>query len=260
MTTMRPILRWTLGALALAALGAIALPACVGTPLPDPPSLTEALVSLSVTPQVDSVRLVGRAGAIRPGGATLRITAPPRAGILVATSADGSFGRIVPGAPGDIFYVELVLADEDRFVGAYTAVVGTAFVGASAGPDGDTDGTPDVIDCAPADPLQAGQRCGGACATDADCAAGQTCVAGLCSASAATCVAETCNGVDDDCDGIADDGDPGGGVPCTPATGSCPGTVACSGSPSCVPITPATRETCGNGLDDDCNGVIDDGC
>ena len=42
---------------------------------------------------------------------------------------------------------------------------------------------------------------------------------------------ESCNNLDDDCDGVIDEG--------------------CN---ACVP------EVCGNGLDDDCDGVADDGC
>lgn len=250
-----------LGALLLAALGCGAA-GCVGTPLPDPPSLSEALVTLAVTPEVGTVRFVGRPGAVDPAGATLRITDPPMAGVLVATNGDGSFGRVVDGAPTDVFYVELVLATEDRFVGAYTAGPGGTLTRATAGLDGDGDGTPDVIDCAPADRTQAGQRCGSVCTTDSDCAAGQACVAGVCAATS-VCVAETCNAMDDDCNGLVDDGDPGGGVPCTPTTGAChTGTITCGsgGVPSCIPDTPAAAETCGNGIDDDCNGVIDDGC
>ena len=82
---------------------------------------------------------------------------------------------------------------------------------------------------------------------------------------------DTCNGLDDDCNGIVDDGcscDAGVTQPCytgavsTRGIGACKdGTQACDGGAlgACQgSVTPAT-ETC-NGIDDDCNGIVDDGC
>ncbi len=69
--------------------------------------------------------------------------------------------------------------------------------------------------------------------------------------------AETCNGVDDDCDGVADDNvDP---EPCTvEANGlTCPGTAVClDGGRQCVGDEPSP-EVC-NGVDDDCDEVADE--
>jgi hypothetical protein len=73
--------------------------------------------------------------------------------------------------------------------------------------------------------------------------------------------AETCNGLDDDCDGIVDDGNPGGGLSCnTGRPGICAaGTTACLGGVIvCVQNQQPRPETC-NGLDDNCNGIVDDG-
>jgi putative metal-binding protein len=72
--------------------------------------------------------------------------------------------------------------------------------------------------------------------------------------------AETCNGVDDNCNGTVDDGT--AGTPTTCGTGACAstGVTTCtSGIPgdSCTPGQP-TGETC-NGLDDDCDGTVDEG-
>ncbi|MEZ4314093.1 MAG: MopE-related protein [Polyangiaceae bacterium] len=72
---------------------------------------------------------------------------------------------------------------------------------------------------------------------------------------------EICNGLDDNCDGVADENDPGGGFDCdTGELGVCSyGITACSaGVIECVQMGFASAETC-NGEDDDCNGLVDDG-
>jgi hypothetical protein len=99
---------------------------------------------------------------------------------------------------------------------------------------------------------------------------------GPCSAGTETCsggvsmcmptgkgTAEVCNGEDDDCDGTADNGNPGGGGACsTGQPGICDaGTLSCvAGGLACEQNQVAGAEQCGNGLDDDCNGSTDDGC
>jgi hypothetical protein len=75
--------------------------------------------------------------------------------------------------------------------------------------------------------------------------------------------AETCDNVDNDCNGVIDNGNPGGGVVCASGLpGVCSvGTTACTaGAIKCnANIVPGTvAETC-NGLDDNCNGTVDDG-
>jgi hypothetical protein len=103
---------------------------------------------------------------------------------------------------------------------------------------------------------------------------------GRCRAGARTCMfgapssclgellpfSEVCNGIDDNCDGVVDNGiatgscysGPNGtagiGI-CRSGTSTClGGTVTCTGQ--VVPLA----EVCGNGLDDNCNGTVDDGC
>ena len=75
-------------------------------------------------------------------------------------------------------------------------------------------------------------------------------------------VPESCNGIDDDCNGVVDDmyvtcGDPG----------LCQNTVnTCDPSNPTVPVAcvtlppPSPVEICNDGLDNDCEGSVDDGC
>jgi Notch-like protein len=71
---------------------------------------------------------------------------------------------------------------------------------------------------------------------------------------------ERCNGLDDDCDGVADDqpGDVGGACD-TGRLGACArGAVVCvEGALACGQAAQPAPETC-NDVDDDCNGVTDD--
>ncbi len=177
---------------------------------------------------------------------------------------------------------------------------------------------PTMVDCDDGDPLVfpgAGERCGNSIDDNCDgtvdenctCSSGETrtggcplpgrcrdadavCVGGLfqCAASPGP-VDETCNGVDDDCDGLLDEGvsivcyedaDDDGwphshaavAIACADDgrgdVGGCPegltnrvpeGTLDCHGDdPDISPD--ADGEVCGNLLDDDCNRQVDDGC
>jgi hypothetical protein len=106
---------------------------------------------------------------------------------------------------------------------------------------------------------------GSACDTGAPgaCAAGTT----ECESGSLVCVpdaepgTETCNGIDDDCDGTVDEGNPGGGGPCTTGLGGLceAGTIQCQlGELTCEAVSAAQPESC-NGVDDDCDGTVDEG-
>ncbi len=74
--------------------------------------------------------------------------------------------------------------------------------------------------------------------------------------------AEVCDGADNDCDGLVDEGNPGGGGACnTGLPGVCSaGVLTCqNGVISCQQTTfAAAQDICANGLDDDCNGQVDE--
>ncbi len=108
-----------------------------------------------------------------------------------------------------------------------------------------------------------GTSCGiGACA-----ASGSTsCVGGLvqdsCTPGAPAASDLTCNGVDDNCNGTADEGYVPVGTSC--GIGACvaSGTTSCVGGlvqDSCTPGTPAPSDLTCNNIDDNCNGTADEG-
>src|SRR5690606_7584791 len=70
---------------------------------------------------------------------------------------------------------------------------------------------------------------------------------------------EVCNGADDDCDGVADNN-----IPPPTCLGECAVVSGCNNGlrvDRCQPGASVDSCSTGNtGTDDDCNGIIDDGC
>jgi len=145
----------------------------------------------------------------------------------------------------------------------------TCVVGAPTGTDNNCNGVDENCDgTADNAYVPASTTCGtGACA-----ATGTTsCVSGsvqdTCKPGSPT--AETCNGLDDDCNGVVDDGLTAPTQSCSVGVGACMNTgtqiKTCNrvngwsnwGACSAIAGTPGI-ETC-NGIDDDCNSVIDNG-
>ena len=105
-------------------------------------------------------------------------------------------------------------------------------------------------------------NCGiGACAATGD----STCAGGVehdnCTAGTPAGSDTTCDGIDDDCNGLTDDGYTGHGTTCGVGACAATGGTSCVGGSehdNCTAGTPAGSDTTCNGIDDNCNGATDE--
>ncbi|MBL8684089.1 MAG: formylglycine-generating enzyme family protein [Myxococcales bacterium] len=100
------------------------------------------------------------------------------------------------------------------------------------------------------------------CTRDDQCPSGQIC--NVRRRFCAVPVVERCNGVDDDADGLPDDRESWGNCQPDVANGTCGGVRRCTQQGgrwtlSCESNAPEQEDICRNGIDDNCNGVVDDG-
>jgi hypothetical protein len=124
-------------------------------------------------------------------------------------------------------------------------------------------------DCSPTTPDGSGDP---QVSTACDGPDGDLCAEGVlvCGAGALACsdgsgdTPDVCDGVDNDCDPASADGSEhaGAGAPCDgpDADGCADGRVVCSGGAMVCDDDPAANEEVCNLVDDDCDGVVDEGC
>lgn len=152
--------------------------------------------------------------------------------------------------------------------GSGSGTVTSAPAGISCGGDcaeNYSSGTPVTL-TATANPGSTFAGWSGACAGTGTCTvtmSAATSVMATFTSTGCTPSTEVCDGLDNDCDSLVDEGDPGGGGACgTGMLGVCSaGTVHCQGGTLvCAPNANPSAEVCGDGIDNDCDGVVDEGC
>jgi hypothetical protein len=199
--------------------------------------------------------------AIRPGAADLCDTVDNDCNPSTPNgSADPQFGTPCDGTDSDLCFEGTRFCTTSGIIACNDITGGTFDVCNGLDDDcdpGSADGSEDQF---------VGTACDGPNDTD-------LCKEGIyfCSGGALGCTDSTtttldlCNGADDDCDPASADGaeDPQVGAPCDgPDADFCDeGTYSCSGGTlHCSDTSGNTAEICGNGTDDDCDGVVDEGC
>jgi outer membrane protein assembly factor BamB len=221
--------------------------------------------------------------AVHPNG-TLSWTFPT-GGNVDSSPAIGADGTVYVGSDDFKLYAvrpngtELFSVATTNFVRGGVAIGrnGTVYVGSDdqklwafgPGTCGSTDTTCNGVDENCSGSLDEGYAsqatsCGvGACASTGATSCVNGAVQDSCAPGTPAASDSSCNGVDENCDGTNDEGFVSSAMTC--GVGACArtGTSSCvngAQQTNCTPGTPASTDATCDARDDDCNGVVDDGC
>jgi hypothetical protein len=145
------------------------------------------------------------------------------------------------------------------------AVVDSCTAGPATGADDDCDGLDDDCDGGADEGFAAIPiTCGvGACGASGLRVCSSGALVDVCTPGTPASGDATCNGIDDDCDGFDDEDYGPTSTACGVGACAAAGATSCSGgveTDSCMPGMPAANDATCDGIDDDCDGSVDEDC